>query len=139
MNNRSLPQSDRRQFIKTAGAASALGAVAVPRVFSGQGSGGEIRVALIGCGGRGTGAAADALHVKSAPTKIVALADVFDHRVAASHHELTQVFRGSPEKVAVPEDQRFVGFDAYRRAMDALRPGDIAIFATPLAFRSWMM
>jgi predicted dehydrogenase len=110
--------------------------MAVPHVFSQEGEGNTIRLALIGCGGRGTGAAADALFVKNASTELVAMADVFDERVTSSLQTLTEFFEKSPAKLAVPEDQRFIGFDAYRKAMDVLRPGDIAILATPLAFRA---
>ncbi|QDU56977.1 Gfo/Idh/MocA family protein [Aeoliella mucimassa] len=125
---------NRRGFLKTVGAASVLSTV--PRhVFAQHGSEATIRVALVGCGGRGTGAAADALNVKSAKLKLVAMADVFDHRLNSSYNTLTQVFADQADKVDVPADRRFVGFDAYRHALDQLRPGDIAIFATPLAFR----
>jgi len=65
------------------------------------------------------------------------MADVFPGRLAASHQTLIDEFEASPEKVKVPRDQRFSGFDAYKQAMDVLRPGDIVIFATPLAFR-WL-
>jgi predicted dehydrogenase len=91
-----------------------------------------IQVALVGCGGRGAGAAADALSVKNGPIKLVAMADVFANRLADSYKALKD---GHGEKVDVPEGRRFVGFDGYRKAMDCLRPGDIAIFATPPAFR----
>src|SRR5204862_3647994 len=53
-------------------------------------------------------------------------------RLQSSHRNLSSAL-GS--QMDVPEDRRFVGFDAYRKAMDCLRPGDVAIFATPLAFR----
>jgi hypothetical protein len=92
-------------------------------------------LALVGCGGRGTGAVEDALAVESAQLKLVALADVFEQRLTASDSALQQVFAETPEKVDVPADQRFLGFDAYQKAMDVLRPGDIVILATPLAFR----
>ncbi len=135
MNHPLLPQSDRRQFIKVAGAASALGAMQLPRVHASEGAGNKIQIALIGCGGRGTGAAADAMFVSGTNVQLVAMADVFEHRVAASHAEISKFMAGAPEKVNVPQDQRFAGLDAYQKAMDVLRPGDIAIFATPLAFR----
>ncbi|MGI9429799.1 MAG: Gfo/Idh/MocA family protein [Bythopirellula sp.] len=134
MGNRSHLTTGRRSFIKAAGAVSVL--AAAPRnVFAQHGTDNAIRVALIGCGGRGTGAAADALSVKKAPLKLVALADVFEHRVTTSAAALRQNFEGSPEKIEISPDHKFIGFDAYRKAMDVLRPGDIAIFATPLAFR----
>lgn len=124
----------RRQFIQTAGAASALSAVTIPHVFA-QEQSGTIQLALVGCGGRGTGAAADALHVTNAPTKLVAMADVFQNKLNDSHKAVTNEFQGKKEKVDVPEDQRYIGFDAFKQAMDVLRPNDIVILATPLAFR----
>ncbi|HCK40777.1 MAG TPA: streptomycin biosynthesis protein StrI, partial [Planctomycetaceae bacterium] len=128
-------KSDRRQFIKTAAAVSALSNIAIPRVHAQEGERNEIRVALIGSGGRGTGATADALKVESTKLKLVAMADVFEHRISKSYDILKEHFSATPEKIDVPPDQQFVGFDAYRHAMDVLRPGDIAIFASPLAFR----
>jgi predicted dehydrogenase len=128
-------QTDRREFIKYAGAATALTALTVPRVFGQAGVGHTLQIALIGCGGRGTGAVADALTAASYPTKLVAMADVFQHRLDESYGALEQQYQSSPHLIQAPEDKRFVGFDAYKKAMDCLRPGDIAIMATPLAFR----
>lgn len=127
-------KTDRRSFIKTAGTISALAAVP-QNAFARYGANDFIQVALVGCGGRGTGAAADALHVESARLKLVSMADIFEHRLATSDATLRQVFGETPEKIDVPQDRKFIGFDAYRRAMDTLRPGDIVILATPLAFR----
>jgi predicted dehydrogenase len=135
MSDTATRREDRRQFIKTAGAVSALGTLAIPHVFAETSDSNTLQLALIGCGGRGSGAAADAMSVTTAPTRIVAMADVFTHRLDQSLQGLKEHFQESPEKVAVPPEQRFIGFDAYRKAMDVLRPGDIAIFATPLAFR----
>jgi predicted dehydrogenase len=67
--------------------------------------------------------------------KIVAMADVFESKLEQSFRGLRRRFRDVREKVDVPRERRFVGFEAYKDAMDALRPGDIAIFATTLAFR----
>lgn len=135
MNDFSLSKTDRRNFIKVAGVASTIGTIATPKVHAQGTNTDTIQLALIGCGGRGTGAAADALSADNAPLKLVAMADVFEHRLKGSLQAITGNFDESPEKVAVPEDQQFVGFDAYKKAMDCLRPGDIALFATPLAFR----
>ncbi len=125
--------SSRREFIKTGGKAAAvsvLANVAMPPVHA---AGSDlIQVALIGCGGRGGGAAANALSVKRGPVKLVAMADLFPERLATDLTKLQQRF---PAQVDVPPDRQFLGFDAYRHAMDSLNPGDIAIFATPLAFR----
>jgi len=133
--NEQQSQSDRREFIKYAGAASAVAALGVPRVFASAGVNQHCQIALIGCGGRGTGAVVDALTAATVPTKLVAMADLFQHRLDESYNALEQQYQGSPELIRVREEKKFVGFDAYKNAMDVLRPGDVAIFATPLAFR----
>ncbi|MHB8898258.1 MAG: Gfo/Idh/MocA family protein [Thermoguttaceae bacterium] len=125
--------TSRREFLKTTGRvalASAVVAGATPRVHAAENN--TINVALIGCGGRGTGAAADAMSVKQGPVKLVAMADVFEDRLTSSFKGISERFA---DKMDVPEDRKFVGFDGYQKAMDCLKPGDIAIFATPLAFR----
>jgi predicted dehydrogenase len=125
--------TSRREFIKTSGkiaAVSALANVAIPRVHAAGSD--QIQIALVGAGGRGTGAAANALSVKRGPVKMVAVADVFEERLKKSMGSLEQKF---PNQVDVPADRRFIGFDAYKQAMDCLKPGDIAIFATPPVFR----
>ena len=91
-----------------------------------------IQVALIGCGGRGGGAAANALSVKRGPVKLVAMADIFPDRLQKDLSKLQTQFAS---QVDVPPERQFIGFDAYEKAMDCLKPGDIAIFATPPAFR----
>src|SRR5690606_4556748 len=85
MSERLGPQNNRRDFMKVAGAASALTAFAVPHVHAEEKEIDTIQVALVGCGGRGSGAAADALNVPNARTKLVAMADVFEHRLTGSH------------------------------------------------------
>src|SRR5690348_5672020 len=133
MNETSTNLTSRREFIKSTGriaAASALAGVAIPHVHAAENN--TLQIALIGCGGRGTVAAANALDVHTGPTKLVAMADVFDYRLKSSYDA---VKRHSPGKVDVPDDRKFIGFDAYRKAMDCLNPGDVAIFTTPLAFR----
>ena len=127
------PSTSRRDFLKTTGTvvgASALAGVAIPSVHAGEDN--TIRVALVGCGGRGTGAAANALSTTSGPIKLVAMADVFDNRMEDSYEELKEQMG---DKVDVSEDHQFIGFDAYQKAMDCLRPGDVVILATPPAFR----
>jgi predicted dehydrogenase len=89
-------------------------------------------VALVGCGGRGNGAAADALNVKNGPIKLVAMADVRERPISRGYRELSGRF---DKQVDVPDDRRFVGFDAYKKAMDCLKPGDVVILATPPVFR----
>src|SRR5207244_9879531 len=64
--------------------------------------------------------------------KLVAMADVFTDRLSQSYQTINRQFA---KNVEVPEDRKFIGFDAYKRAMDCLHPGDIVILATPPAFR----
>ena len=123
----------RRDFLKNTGrvaAATSLAASMVPHVHAAENN--TIQVALIGCGGRGSGAAGDAMSVNSRPIKLVAMADVFEDRLSSSLFQLKRKFG---DAVQVPKDRQFVGFDAYKSAMDCLQTGDIAIFATPPAFR----
>lgn len=91
-----------------------------------------IQVALVGCGGRGGGAAVNAMSTKSGPIKLVAMADAFPDRLKGTYDNLMQ---GYAKSMDVPEDRKFVGFDAYKHAMDALKPGDVVILTTPPAFR----
>jgi predicted dehydrogenase len=133
MNEINEKNTSRRDFLKGTGriaAASAFAGIA-PRIYAGQSN--TIKVALIGCGGRGTGAAENALSVNQGPIKLVAMGDVFANRLANSHKNLLN--DGYGDRMDVPEDRKFIGFDAYKKAMDCLSPGDIAIFATPPAFR----
>jgi predicted dehydrogenase len=125
----------RRDFGKRIGSAAAVTALAglvVPHVHAAENS--TIQIALVGCGGRGTGAAADALRAKGVNAKLVAMADVFKDRQDSSYQGLTGNNQFA-DKIDVPEDRRFIGFDAFKHAMDCLKAGDVAIFATPLAFR----
>lgn len=123
----------RRSFIKESGliaAAASLVTAAAPRVHAAENN--TIQVALVGCGGRGTGAATNALRVDNGPIKLVAMADVFPNKLSSS---LAQLTKDTNEKLDVPEDRRFIGFDGYKKAMDLLKPGDVVILATPPAFR----
>ena len=134
MTETQTARSSRRQFLKKTGlaaGASVLAGVAVPRVHAAEDN--TIRVALVGCGGRGTGAAGNALSVDNGPTRLVAMADVFAGPAGRQPQADSKQRFG--DQVDVPEDRRFVGFDAYRKAMDCLRPGDVVIMATPPAFR----
>jgi len=133
MNQNTNIATTRREFLKQTGqlaAASALAGVALPPVHAAENN--TLQLALIGCGGRGTGAAVNALSTKSGPIKLIAMADVFPQRLAHSCESLKKQFA---TQVDVPEERRFVGFDAYQKAMDCLKKGDVAIFATPPAFR----
>jgi predicted dehydrogenase len=132
--NTSQPgHASRRDFIKTAAQVAAVSALAGAAIPPAHAAGSDlIQVVLIGCGGRGGGAVINALATKGGPIKLVAMADAYENRLRSCYANLT---RQKSEQVDVPEDRRFVGFDAYKHAMDCLRPGDVAIFATPPAFR----
>ncbi|MCO8122963.1 Gfo/Idh/MocA family oxidoreductase [Stieleria sp. TO1_6] len=131
-----MTQPTRRQFLKTtthaAAAATTLAAAAGQTVHAAEDN--LIRVGLVGCGGRGTGAALNALSVDNGPIQLVALADVFENKIKSTHASLS-THKQVGSKVDVPEERRFVGFDAYKQVMDALEPGDVVILTTPAAFR----
>jgi predicted dehydrogenase len=133
-NHQNLPTT-RREFLKSTAqfaAISALAGVTLPQVHAAENS--VTQLALIGCGGRGTGAAMNALSTKQIPLKLVAMADVFQNRLDDSYGALknNHDVGGS---VAVAPEQKFIGFDAFQKAMDCLKPGDIVILTTPPAFR----
>jgi len=123
-------QSHRRDFLKqTASAGATLaGGLSFARAAHAAGSD-TIRLALIGCGGRGTGAAAQALNACSR-AKLVAMADAFEDRLTGSHQV---VARKHPDRVDVAPERRFVGMDAYAKAMDA--DVDLVLLCTPPGFR----
>src|ERR1022692_3261756 len=108
----------RREFFEAAGklaAASALANVAIPPVHAAGSD--VIQIALIGCGGRGGGAAANALSVKRGPIKLVAMADIFPDRL---QKDLTKLQMQFASQLDVPPERQFIGFDAYQKAMDCL-------------------
>jgi myo-inositol 2-dehydrogenase/D-chiro-inositol 1-dehydrogenase len=122
---------NRRSFLKTASTAvastSILGTLSIERsAFAASTD--TLKLALIGCGGRGSGAASQALST-AGPVKLVAMADVFKDRLDTSLQALTTKH---PDRVDVPTDRQFVGFEAYKQAI-AL--ADVVILATPPGFR----
>src|SRR5205809_689870 len=129
----------RRELGKRVGqfaAASALAGVAIPHVHA-AGDEGTVQIALVGCGGRGSGAAVDALKARGVRQKLVAMADAFQDRMNNSFGSLSRN-EEIKEKFDVSPQHKFIGFEAYKQAMDVLSPGDVATFATPLAFRPVM-
>ncbi|GEO06172.1 oxidoreductase [Adhaeribacter aerolatus] len=126
----------RRDFVK--GSAALLGGALVSQIpFSSASAGAYIagsdtlKVAVIGCGGRGTGAAIQALSTKG-NVKLVAMADAFRDRLDDSYTNIQKKFEGDKKRVDVPEKNKFVGFDGYKKAI-AL--ADVVILATPPGFR----
>ena len=124
-------RTSRREFIKRGGAIAAsatLGALAA-RAYAAEDN--TIKVALVGCGGRGTGAAVNALSTKG-PVRLVAMADLFPDRLSRSLKALSGRFK---DKVDVSPERQFLGFDAYRKAIDCLGGSDVVLLTTPPAFR----
>ena len=130
-------RSSRRDFLKMGGAVaagSALAGMTIPSVHAGEDN--TIRLALIGCGGRGGGAVANAMKAPGGPVKLWAMADLFENRLKRSHGHLGKRFA---KRVDVPPERRFIGFDAYRKAIDSLRPGDIAMLTGYTAWRAMQL
>ncbi|MGD0901018.1 MAG: Gfo/Idh/MocA family oxidoreductase [Thermoguttaceae bacterium] len=123
----------RREFLRlsgTAAAASVLTGAAAPRCHAAENN--TIKLALVGCGGRGTGAVVDALSTSGGPVKLFAMADVFENRLKGS---LGQLQKRYEKAIDVPPERQFAGFDAYRKAIDCLSPGDVVLLTTHAAFR----
>jgi predicted dehydrogenase len=130
------PQSTtRREFLKSssvvAAGSAALGTLAtLPGAYA---QGDEIiRVGLIGCGSRGTGAALQAISTEG-PVKLVAMGDAFSWQVDKCFAALQQGMTDKPERLAVDNDHSFVGLDAYQKVIDC--GVDLVILATPPGFR----
>jgi predicted dehydrogenase len=126
-NDSYLPFS-RRQFVQTAAAATA-GLMASGNFAFAAGAD-AIRVGLVGCGGRGTGAAVQALSTTQ-NVKLVAMGDAFRDRLDESLTNITEEVVDK-SRIAVPEDARFVGFDAYKQVIPLC---DVVILTTPPGFR----
>lgn len=125
---------DRRSFLKTSSIASGALLTAAPQMSSAfyASAADEIKVALIGCGGRGTGAAFQALSVKENVT-LVAMADAFKDRVDKCYTSLMSDKNPKVKaRVKVAEENKFVGFEGYKKAI-AL--ADVVILTTPPGFR----
>jgi predicted dehydrogenase len=129
----------RRRFLQgssTMAAAAALGTLAGPVHAA---SGDTLKLALVGCGNRGTGAIANALQT-SAPVKLWAMADAFEDRLASSLSVLTRGGKVSRDTVSaevatrvdVPPERRFLGLDAYQHAIDL---ADVVLLVGPPGFR----
>ena len=136
MSNSSF-HDKRRDFVKQgsmlAGAIAAAPIISRANFFSGSDD--VIKVAVIGCGGRGTGAAVQALMSKQ-NVKIVAMADAFRDRLDECYKnvsgELASAGAGTKGTLDVPEERKFVGFDGYLKAIPL---ADVVILATPPGFR----
>lgn len=129
----SFPQTtSRRQFLKTSGTAVIGGTLAAQfsfpqRAFSAAGD--TLRVGLVGCGGRGSGAALQALKADD-NVALIAMGDVFERQLQNSLRGLKKQL---PDKVKVDPDHCFVGLDAYQKVLNS--GIDVIILATPPGFR----
>ncbi len=134
-------KKSRRQFVKTSALLTG-GVITMPilsnaNFFSGADD--IIKVALIGCGDRGTGAAMQACLTKQ-NVKLVAMADAFRDRIDRSYKALTvdDITEGSgtpkniKNRIDVPEERKYTGFDGYKKAM---AHADVVILTTPPGFR----
>src|SRR5688572_17924606 len=122
----------RRSFLKRSSSAVAggalLGALPIERFAHGAVSPGDtLRIALVGCGGRGSGAADQALST-SGDVKLVAVADAFKERADGALRSLKK----HENKIDVKDDAKFIGFDGYKQA---IAMADVVILATPPGFR----
>jgi hypothetical protein len=123
----------RRHFLHSSSATLAapaiITAVGTARAQQKADSQETLRIGLVGCGGRGTGAAAQALGADY-NTRLVAVADVFAPQIDGAINSLSQKF---PDRVAVDPDKRFVGLDAYQKLIAS--GVDVVLLASPPGFR----
>lgn len=120
----------RRDFLKSAGVVALGSTLAMPlSTLAGPLNTNTLKIGLVGCGGRGTGAASQAL--KADPNVVLtAVADIFPDHLAESLANLT---KKHPDKVKVDKDKQFVGFDAYQKLIDS--GVDVVLLAAPPVFR----
>ncbi len=129
------PVSSRREFLQRSGAAAA-GATLLslaPAVHAAEDN--TIRLALLGCGGRGTGAVIAAFSVpQGGPIELYAAADLYDKAIDNALNQLKE--KGFEAKLNVTPERKFVGFDGYRKAIETLKPGDVAMCTTRAYIRT---
>ena len=122
------PATTRRNFITAAGATVAV--AGFPHVLRAQNAADNklLKIGLVGAGGRGTGAASQALSADP-NVKLWAIGDIFESQITSSLNALAPM----SEKIEVPEGRRFVGMDAYQKVLDS--GVDVVLLTTPPAFR----
>ena len=127
---REIETVSRRNFLKTTGRVTAVSALAGMMMSPVHAAGSDtIKIALIGCGGRGTGAAANAMSTK-ANVKLVAMADAFKDSLDGSLNALQKQFK---DRIDVPEERKFTGMDGYQKAIES--GADVVLLCTPPGFR----
>jgi predicted dehydrogenase len=123
----------RRNFLAQTGriaAGATLAGATIPKVHAAEDN--TIRLALIGCGGRGSGAVGNAMNSTHGPVKLVAMADLVESRLTTACKILGDRFG---ERIDVPKDRQFIGFDAYKKAIDCLGPNGVAMLTNFSGFR----
>jgi predicted dehydrogenase len=128
----STGSATRREFIKQSAhavAGAALTSAIASRAYAAEAN--TLKLALIGCGGRGGGAIAQALSTRG-PTRLWAVADFFEPRAKGVLHNLKGKFE---KQLDVAPDRVFAGLDGYKKAIDSLDKGSVVLLATPPAFR----
>jgi len=124
--------ASRRDWWKQTAAATGAGTAGLALARSVHAAGSEvIRIGFVGCGNRGTGACREAL-LTSAPVRLVAVGDLFADRLETSLKNLTK-YDELRKRIDVPEERKFVGFDAYQRVIDS--GVDLVLLSTPPHFR----
>jgi len=142
--NRLPNQINRRRFIKKTSAVGTSASLAALASAVGQGGAGgeEIKIGLIGCGGRGSGAASQALMATKTPVKLWAMGDLFPDQIETAYKLLSggakkrydrSAFPSLSKQMDVPKDRRFSGFDCFQKVIDS--GVDMVILATPPHFR----
>jgi len=130
----SFKTASRRSFLKSSSLLVAGGAIAASQVQVARGAhafgSDTIKLGLVGCGGRGTGAAVQAMNTSGGEVKLIAMADAFADRLQGGVRGITSKH---PSKVEVPKDRQFVGFNAYQELLQT--DCDLVILATPPGFR----
>jgi predicted dehydrogenase len=133
MNNTPDNLRSRREFIKNTSAAVAAGSLAAslgfPAILTGAPPTGKIKIGFIGCGGRGTGAANQAL-TSDSDAVLWAMGDVFEDKIESSLKSLQQMHK---DKLDVPKERQFTGLDAFQKVIDS--GVDVVLLTTPPAFR----
>lgn len=130
---REQASSNRREFIKTAGAsAGAALTLGFPAIISAQGVTNALKIGLIGCGGRGTGAASEALHADP-NVHLTAVGDVFQKQIDASLAELGRIGKIA-DRANVEKANQFVGLDAYQKVLGS--GIDVVLIAPPPGFHA---
>lgn len=124
----------RREFLTSAALATAAGLSVKSSLASGAYAAGsdQLKISIVGCGGRGSGAVADALKAEGPGVKLIAMADVFPDRIQRSLTALSEI-EELADLIDVPAERQFTGFDSYKRALET--DADIVLLTTPPAFR----